>query len=212
VCLASAAIINTTATCDGRTITGTLSASCNDGNFAANAVISAPSLASSNTTLADFLAIAHAGVIRFPPFEVGEATASFSGDYVFTVMGGTGGGFVFPVTVLSEDSGLSGVTFAGVNGACNMLSCSAPFTFGVPQIVNIDVSATAFGFAERVGDAAASFQEIVFLDASGNQLSNVTFTLVSVPEPSTVWLLGVGLMCFLVVPISGSRPRGRFQV
>jgi hypothetical protein len=46
----------------------------------------------------------------------------------------------------------------------------------------------------------ASLDQILFFDAAGNPLSNITYTLVStsVPEPSALALLSVGLM-FVVV-------------
>jgi len=57
--------------------------------------------------------------------------------------------------------------------------------------------------------AFESFDQILFFDASGNPLSNVTFTLVEVPEPAAWSLLCDGLMFSLAVAIRGMRIRGR---
>jgi hypothetical protein len=208
--LASAATISTSATCDGVTTVGTFSASCNDGRFAANAFISAPLIVSD--TVSAFSVLAHAGAISGPPpLNMGEASANFSDEYVFTLNGGTGDGFFFPVFSLSEDSGTVGATFAGLETGCtpSMTVCMKPFTFGVPQIVGIDMTAVADGVETRVGDASVFFDGIAFFDPSGNPLSNVTFTLVEVPEPSAWSLLGVGLMFFGAVRIRAMRFRGR---
>jgi hypothetical protein len=85
-----------------------------------------------------------------------------------------------------------------------------PFAFDVPQIVGIDMSAGADGVLERVGDASVFFDQIAFFDPSGNPLSNITLTLVEVPEPSAASLLCIGLIC-LAVSIRGIRFRGRIR-
>jgi len=83
VSFAPAATISTSATCDGVTTVGTVSASCNDGLFEAHASASQTSV------------FVDAGFSSFMS-SGGSATASFSADYVFTVNGGTGNGFFFP--------------------------------------------------------------------------------------------------------------------
>jgi len=152
----------------------------------------------------------HAGVVGFPP-GFASATANFADDYVFTVSGGSGNGFFFPLFVLDHNGGTAGISFAGIGGPpClpDIVSCSKPFTFGVPQIVAISGAGQAFGVSTRVGDAAARLDQILFFDPSGNELSNVAFTLVSadLPEPSALSLLSIGLI-FLAVRIRGVRFR-----
>jgi hypothetical protein len=205
---ASAAIINTTATCDGVTTVGTFGASCNDGRMEAGAGIDAPLFASDAQ---HFGVVVHAGESGFPPGMSG-ASANFSGDYVFTVTGGIGNGFFFPIFFLYHNGATAGMSFAGISGdPCfpppNIVSCSKPFTFGVPQIVAVGMGGEASAFSSRAADASASLNQILFLDPAGNILSNATFTLVEVPEPRTWCLVGVGLMIFLAVPILGTRLR-----
>jgi len=47
--------------------------------------------------------------------------------------------------------------------------------------------------------ASESLDQILFFDPSGNLLSNVTFTLAEVPEPSAASLLSIGLLFFVTV-------------
>lgn len=217
VCLASAAIINTTATCDGRTITGTLSASCNDGINEAHARLE---ISGSFSVLAEASTTDFGGCCD-------QATANFSDDYVFTVNGGTGNGFFYPCFVGGGENSvtmsLAGIPFNASGQGLNSTNCSQllvnifhqskPLIFGVPQIVQVDMMASA-SQEQRFfhGMVSESLDHFLFFDPAGNQLSNVTFTLVEVPEPRTWCLLGVGLMCLLAVPICGVRRRGRFQV
>ena len=56
-----------------------------------------------------------------------------------------------------------------------------------------------------------SLDHILFFDASGNPLSNVTFT-VEVPEPAAWSLLSIGLIFFLAVAIRGRYPRMRATI
>ncbi len=91
---------------------------------------------------------------------------------------------------------------------------SIPFTFGVPQIVPVAMEASAVGqgypFFQTWG--SESLDHIQFFDSAGNPLSNVTYTLVSVPEPSAWSLLSIGLVCFLALPIRRMRFVGRTQM
>jgi hypothetical protein len=210
VSFASATTISTSASCDGVTTVGTFGAHCNDGHFEAYAGVGAPLIAS---TLSFFDASVRGGPIAFPP-GMGGASANFFGSYVFTVFGGTGKGFFIPVPVTSESGGMAEASFAGLTSPpfcapltvpC-LVSFAKPFTFGVPQIVDIGMSAEAgSGGLGGVGDAGAGFSEIAFADSSANPLSNVSFTLVSVdlPEPSSWSLLAVGLMFLLAVAMIG---------
>jgi hypothetical protein len=208
---ASAATISTSATCDGVTTAGTDLAVCNDGRMEARAAIGAPLIASRADSFGVSL---HAGSVGFPP-GFASATANFSGDYVFTVSGGSGNGFFFPLFVVDHNGGTAGISFAGIGPPCNpdIVNCSKPFTFGVPQIVAISMGGEAFGVSTRVGDADARLDQILFFDPSGNELSNVAFTLVSVdlPEPSVLSQLGIGLI-FLALSIRGVRFRGHFHL
>jgi hypothetical protein len=205
---ASAATISTSASCDGVTTVGTFGASCNDGLYMAFASIDAPSFVDTR-------------IGQFPAFSVnvdvsgnlpgsGVATASFSDDYVFTIFGGTGNGSFCPVINTNHGSGASaGMTFAGIRTEDCFIPFigRVPFTFGVPQIISIDMGARASGVGALSGGASASLQSlspISFFDPAGNPLSNVTFTLVEVPEPTAVSLLSLGLF-FLAVAIRRMR-------
>jgi hypothetical protein len=52
-------------------------------------------------------------------------------------------------------------------------------------------------------------EQILFFDASGNQLSDATYTLVPgpAPEPSAWLLWAIGLMFFLMLTMRGMRFR-----
>jgi hypothetical protein len=205
--LASAATISTSATCGLATLTttfGTFSASCNDGINEAQASLEV------SGTLSVF------AEARTGDFGGGTAigAANFSDDYVFTVFGGTGSGFFNPCFVGGGDGNVS-MSFADgsydASGQVNGTNCRGAilfegFTFGVPQIVPVTMFANVSPFEREPGMASESLDHFMFFDPSRNQLSNVTFTLVEVPEPSAVSLLGVGLICFLAV-----RIRGRFH-
>jgi hypothetical protein len=74
------------------------------------------------------------------------------------------------------------------------------FTFGVPQIVPITMFANVsqpLRFAK--GIVSESLDHILFFDPLRNPLSNATFTLVELPEPTTWSLLIVGSMFLLAV-------------
>jgi len=201
--IASAATISTTATCDGVTTVGTFGAHCNDGRFQADA----------NLSVFPFQVFVGALPFAFPA--TGSATANFSDDYVFTVFGGTGDGAFFPCFSGGANAGASvGMSFAGIglrdlspgandncfpNGQPN--GTPKPFTFGVPQIVHVDVVGSAAPPTPfRGAGGSESLYAIRFYDPVGNLLSNVNYTLVSVPEPSALSLLSIGLM-FLTVAV-----------
>jgi hypothetical protein len=135
VCLASAATIGTTATCDGVATVGTFFASCNDGLYMAFASLTAPSFVDTQIGLSDFgVSVDVSGNLPGR----GTATASFSDDYVFTMYGGTGNGSFCPGILTAHGSGGSaGMFFAGIRTEDCFISGRVPFTFGVPQIVSI---------------------------------------------------------------------------
>jgi hypothetical protein len=200
--LASAATISTTATCDGVTTVGTFSASCNHGTSTAQASLEIDG---------HFSVFAEATTSDFGGGE-DIATANFSDDYVFTVFGGSGNGFFNPCFVGGGDGHVS-MSFAddsydATGRGLNSTNCVGPiifesFTFGVPQIVPITMFANVsqpLRFAE--GIVSESLDHILFFDPLRNPLSNITFTLVEVPEPSSWSLLGVGSMFFLAVAVS----------
>jgi hypothetical protein len=202
--LASAATIITTARCSGPNTFGTFFASCNDAFAQAEARIEIGGT---------FSVSASASTIDFGG-TVPEATANFSDDYVFTLFGGTGNGFFLPCFsgggLRDADMSFGGidwdVRFSATNCAIPLtylFGMSRPFTFGVPQIDHVTMFADAvqpcrFCF----GMVSESLDHFLFFDPAGNPLSNVTFTLVEVPEPAAWSLLGVGGMFFLVVAVS----------
>jgi len=209
--LVPAATISTSATCDGVTTVGTTSASCGDST--AQALVQITGLSFEVSVQAT---IAPSAV---PPSSA-SSSASFSGDYVFTMFGGTGEGFFYPCFEARSPSHLGGVmgggSFDGVgfsfletpfvtncNGGPDNFQNSKPFTYGVPQIVPFSMDATAvinaptFDFFAEQADE--SFIGFAFFDPAGNLLSNVTFTLVEVPEPSAASLLGIGWLFFVAV-------------
>jgi hypothetical protein len=217
VSFASAATISTSATCDGVTTTGTTSAMCS-GPFGAGAFarIEAPSF-EDNMSFGFMVSTDAGGIVPFPT----SASADFSDDYVFTVFGGTGGGLFFPC-FSGVGQGSGGGSFAGVGlgftdvpgfgtSNCGIQlrgGTPQPFAFGVPQIVPVGLQAFAGVGPSGEFDANLSLDYLLFFDPSGNQLSNVTFTLVEVPEPAARSLLCVGLMFSLAVAIRGMRIRG----
>jgi hypothetical protein len=212
--LVSAATISTVAQCDGTTIFGTFSASCNHLGFEAH---------SSIEISPTFSVFAEASLQ--PPNTPGDAgaaaSANFSDDYFFTVFGGTGDGYFRPCFVGSSGgSGISatmsfgGMAFDVTPVSQNPTNCLSspffpvnfyrPFTFGVPQVVHVTMLGSARpGPSIFPGMVSESLDHILFADTSGNPLSNITFTLVEVPEPSAVSLLGVGSMFLLVVAMIG---------
>lgn len=152
-----------------------------------------------------------------PPFVTFSATATFQDDYLFTVTGGSGSGMIEPCIAVfwdndrgNGDAGISfgstgfsteGGTREGALASCDGFSIPLlPFTFGVPQVVTVSMSATAqVGITPSQVDDSADLDGFQFFDDSGNQLSNVHFSLVStsVPEPG-MWfpLLAVFLLLF----------------
>jgi hypothetical protein len=138
-------------------------------------------------------------------------SASASGDFLFTVFGGTGQASFYPCFVAGgnhtaeEDGFFDGisVSFYGSSGSncfgdgSGLFPSSKPLTFGVSQIVPFQIAASAFaGFPFFSVSASIGLARILVFDASGNLLPNPSYTLVSVdlPEPSALSLVGVGLI------------------
>jgi hypothetical protein len=212
VSLASAATISTSATCDGVTTVGMFFASCNDGRYMAYASLSAPSFVDTQIGLSDFSVSVDVNQVGLGPPGAGSATASFGDDYVFTMYGGTGNGSYCPGILTAHGSGGSaGMFFAGIRTEDCFISGRVPFTFGMPQIVSIGMVAQTSGVGALSGGGSASLLSVAFFDPAGNPLSNATFTLVEVPEPSAASLLSIGLMFFLAVRIRRMRFRRCFH-
>jgi hypothetical protein len=216
VSYATAATIITTATCDGVTTVGAAMAMCNDVRSFASAEVGGSLQDLTVGSFTSFTVNVDAGPgVGLPSSAVASASASFSEDAVFTVSGGTGTGFFYPcVFVTSHNGGSASIVFGTFSGPClppgSTFLGEQPFTFGVPQIVQITAQGSEPGASFREDSASATLGPILFLDSSGNLLPNVTYTLVdSVPEPSSLFLLGIGLMFFLgaVWRISRGAPR-----
>jgi hypothetical protein len=221
--LASAATISTFATCDGVTTTGTFSASCNDADITGFA--SASAMVQTGVPIG--ISVRTAAQSLMNPHSA-SASANISGDYVFTVFDGTGGGFFYPCFVgsfASHSGALGEGSFGGVGyqftgsssfpaSNCRMFGSlsdffplSKPFTFGVPQIVPLSMGVLVGAQGSFGQDSAGEsfpggnfgFPAFFFFDPSGNALSNITFTLVEVPEPSAWSLLSIGWLFFVAV-------------
>jgi hypothetical protein len=217
VSLLSAATINTTVMCDGVTTVGTTLAMCNDPfRSGAYASLTAPPFGPGFQVSVD------AGSAVGP--NSSSASANFMDDYVFTMVGGTGNGSYFPCFSGSGYS-MAGGSFAGIGfevidqpqGAFNCFGnqprgTPKPFTFGVPQIVDVEMNGSAASGLPgifREFDASASFDGILFFDASGNLLQNIHYTLVSVdlPEPSAVSFLAIALVFCVAAHFVTRRPQ-----
>ena len=208
--LVSAAPIS--ATCNGVITLGMTSASCNGPGLVFAMIQTTPSFAAS----AGANAQATGNTTLF-------TSASVSGDFFFTVFGGTGQGSFYPCFLgggnhtAMEQGFFDGIS-VNFNGAGNAHNCfgdgtglfpfSKQLTFGASQIVPFQIAVSAFADpAFILVSASLSFSGILFFDASGNLLPNATYTLVSVdlPEPSPWSLLGVGLLFFVAVSILPMR-------
>jgi hypothetical protein len=204
VSFASAGTISTSATCDGVTTFGTNFASCNDGLVMADAHVGA------SINPPGFSVFVEANP-QF--FASGGASAHFSEDYLFTVTGGTGSGFFAPCFYGAEffggittvSMGFGGVVFGPAGTATNCTGpgpfpFQKPFSFGVPQIVNVSIDGSVAVSHLTEGAAQESLTEIRFFDPAGNQLSNVSYTLATLPtpEPSALSLAICGLALWLM--------------
>jgi hypothetical protein len=204
VSFARAAMISTSATCDGVATVGTFSANCNGG--------SGSSAGANVTSTGPFFDVgAHAQSLFTGS---ASATATFSDIYFFTVSGGTGKGSFYPCFVAGgnhaamEDGFFDGisVSFDGSNASncfgdgSGLFPFSKPLTFSVPQVVGLALTASAVaGFASA--GSGLSLHTILIFDASGKLQPDATYTLVStsVPESSCLSLLSVGLIFLLAM-------------
>jgi hypothetical protein len=185
--------LSTAATCNGVTYYGTFSASCGESN-------TTNASASSGGGFVDALASSLAS-------DSSSASASFSEAYILTVMGGIGDGFADPGLSAGGDSfGAEDVAYSSAalysnSGGCeasgdplppySFSTCgptSMSFVFGVPQTVDIDLSATATsgpGYEDPGVNGGAGIGGFSFYDANGNPLNGVTYTFVPAPPPPT---------------------------
>jgi len=202
VSLASAATIS--AMCDGVTTFGTTSASCNGPGPVFAMIQTSPTFAASASASA---------------FRNEFTSASVSGVFLFTAFGGTGQGFFYPCFQgLGDHDAVEQGSFGGVSvdfdgsfgnnceGFDNFLfPLSKPLTFGISQIVPFQIAVSATASLALGAYASLSFEQLIVFDAFGNRVPNVTYALVSVPEPSALSLLSIGLMFFGAVRLRGMR-------
>ena len=103
-----------------------------------------------------------------------------------------GGVFRFLSTDLATNIGSSSYTFAGYLAAASLYSTSSNFSL---------VSATFANFASP--NSATDIDELRIslntIDASSYNIDNIALSTSTVPEPSTVALMGAGLMGLLAV-------------
>jgi len=196
---ATAALIS--ATCDGVTTFGTTSVSCDGGSVSAM-IQTSPSFVGS--------ASAHAETFGS---DSSFTSASASGDFLFTMFGGTGEGSFYPCFVgggnhTAEENGFfDGISVSFDGSAISSSNCfgdgtgffpfSKPLTFGIPQIISFQVAASAFAISPFFSvESDLSLRTILIFDTSGNLLPNPRYTLVGVDlaEPSALSLLGMGLI------------------
>jgi hypothetical protein len=111
------------------------------------------------------------------------------------------------ISVTETDQAFSEVVFGsadlflGSDGSF-IQSLFGGFTYGVPQLVNIDVEAAVAyfpAFAGRAGSASAQFNGIEVVTGPGNPLlvANAVVSITQLPEPSLAWAVGLGLLGFV---------------
>jgi hypothetical protein len=128
---------------------------------------------------------------------------------MFTVTGGTGAALFGPCFAAGSHGGNTSISIGGITGGSSggpINFCAIPpffetipFTFGVPQIVSVKIAGSVgtIPFLPVLSDGSTALDQFVVFDLAGNQLSNVTLTLVEVPEPSAWSLIAIGLVLFL---------------
>ena len=138
--------------------------------------------------------------------ESSSASASFSGAYILTVMGGIGDGFADPGLSAAGDSfGAQDVAYSSAalysnSGGCeasgdplppySFSTCgptSLSFVFGIPLTLDIDLSANAtsgFGYEDPGVNAGAGIGGFSFYDVNGNPLNDITYTFFPAPPPT----------------------------
>jgi len=166
-----------TVNCDGNIVSDPTFAQCNDGKTHAYAQVFSPW---------DVGGSAWGAPIGSSGFS--STSVSLSGTYLFTVTGGTGGGFFLPCVsayifppFASADASFFGNgvgysvsgTFMGANTCISEgLASASPFMYGVGQQFEISLSASAFGPGQGQWDAEASLgsfrtPEFEFWDSNG---------------------------------------------
>jgi len=209
---ASAAILSTQASCDGIVVNGTNSAQCgspSNGSPFASAT-AGPNFASADAS---------------SPFGHGaNASAMVTEDLVLTVTSGLTEGFFIACLSAGRDVSSAAATaiFTGPGFAAQQVATGfggqrivdletcensfgmpvsvtpASFTLGVPIRTELLLTAQAGGVPISAG-ASASFSGFEFFDGSMNRVSDVTFSLVEVPEPAEVFSLISGLVALLIL-------------
>lgn len=208
-----------TVNCDGSILS--------DANFAMCTVFpGGQAHVSASAAVASFDVSAQAAASDFPHFAIAEARQS--GTYLFTVTGGTGGGFFLPcVSAAAYDGGEADARFGnygspvGTRRGADLctyedLSSATPFTYGEGQPFTISLYAHAqsgqcfYGpcSSANAGFGYAYFPLFEFWDSQGNR-TNASFTLVEIPEPYTFALSGVALAALALAALR-SRRRGHF--
>jgi hypothetical protein len=154
-----------------------------------------------------------------PFFPSASASVSFTEDYVLTVTGGSGGGFVEaqlsayaqysdPYAEVSATASLGGCTAVPYYSFCRE---ATPFVFNTPQIltlyVSLDASAgSGYNFGSN-GDAGASWGQFEFFNAQMQPISvSYTFidTEIPTPEASTLPVL-TGIACAALIALKQRR-------
>ncbi|HEV2688655.1 MAG TPA: hypothetical protein VGV35_08880 [Bryobacteraceae bacterium] len=155
------------------------------------------------------------------------ANATLSGTYLFTVTGGTGGGFFLPCIGAYEDFGNSSASFTGYsvfgtggagNNICSFegLASATPFAYGVGQqvVISMDASSGTAGYWQHpsygtalLGDIGNITVPFLFWDSNGQPLSNVSFSLTEIPEPGSFAALSIA---FLMLVLAQRRYPDRF--
>jgi hypothetical protein len=209
--LASGAAI-TTATCDTTTVTGTFSANCNEFN-GVRATAQINMFSGTINPESEFSDIVDLSLEAMPvvPGAFAAASANFSIEELMTISGGTGNGFFIPCGT-PDFTAQSGIRFAGFD----VIECPGsfqpeegqPFSFGVPQIVDVTGEGSIQAIYPRTDvTAQVILTNILLWDSSGNPIPNGTVTLVTIPEPSDVSLFGVGLTYLMALLIRRMRFR-----
>ena len=204
---ASAATMMTTVTCNalGTTTTYTGSASC--GGYSPDGTT-----ATAGPTFAEVQAWATYGQ------QSGDAVSLAT--YAFTVIGGTGNGFFLPCLYVAKDVSIGGTGWASASFAtfsnnnatpggtdlCVGATSGQPFTFGQTQVFSGSFAAhgqsiggAPWGLGPQTGGADATLRGFLFWDAAGHPLSDVSYTLIDLPEPSSFTLVALASASLLIL-------------
>ena len=210
-------LLDTSATCNGVTYSGTDSASCGAGTYAS---------ASAEANLAGLYVTVW--VTSYTGY-TSAASASLTGDYVLTVMGGSGDGFAEPQLYAAggnegaEAVGWSQESLGNSSGGCEVdgpnegfpySTCtptSLPFVSGIPQTLDLSMYADATsgpGYPDNGVGSGAGGVGFVFYDVNGQPLSGVTYTFTPTPEPGMFPLLAAMACAALIARkrLRKSRP------